>query len=379
MRVTTSDISLDSLLTGQLRFLNRYYDVVGVAADSGRMDLVREREGVRCVDVPMHREISLSADLASLFALIRLMRRERPWCVHANTPKGSLLAMAAAMLTRVPHRIYYVTGLRYQGAHGVMRLLLMTMERLTCLMANKVIPEGEGVKRTLQRDHITHRSLSVIRYGNINGIDSARFSPEAVAESREKLRAQYGFGPDDIVFIFIGRICRDKGVDELAAAVRDITAGEKRCRLLLVGSFEDRQNPVSADSRAFLLSSPAVTYVGQQEDVRPFLKAADALVLPSYREGFPNVVLQGGAMGLPCIVTDINGCNEEIADHVNGLIVPAPLERPDMEQRLREAMLTLTRDKALRLRLASQARDMVTSRYEQKDVWEALLAMYRSL
>ena len=205
MRVTTSDISLDSLLTGQLRFLNRYYDVVGVAADSGRMDLVREREGVRCVDVPMHREISLSADLASLFALIRLMRRERPWCVHANTPKGSLLAMAAAMLTRVPHRIYYVTGLRYQGAHGVMRLLLMTMERLTCLMANKVIPEGEGVKRTLQRDHITHRSLSVIRYGNINGIDSARFSPEAVAESREKLRAQYGFGPDDIVFIFIGQ------------------------------------------------------------------------------------------------------------------------------------------------------------------------------
>lgn len=145
IRVTTHDISLDSFLEGQLRFLSRYYGVVGVAKDTGVMERVRRREGIRCIDVPMEREISLTKDIRALGILYRLFRKEKPWAVHANTPKGSLLAMVAAWAARVPHRIYTVTGLRYQGARGLFRLILKTMERTTCLFATNVIPEGQGV------------------------------------------------------------------------------------------------------------------------------------------------------------------------------------------------------------------------------------------
>ena len=123
IRATTHDISLNGLLEGQLKFLSQYYDVVGVAKDTGELDLVRQREGVRCIDVPMEREIAIGKDIKALGILYRLFKKEKPWMVHANTPKGSLLSMIAAWAARVPRRVYLVTGLRYQGAHGLFRFI----------------------------------------------------------------------------------------------------------------------------------------------------------------------------------------------------------------------------------------------------------------
>ena len=141
LRITTADISLNGLLKGQLKYLKQFFEVVGVAADTGKLKTVSEREGIRVVDIPMHREISLGADLKCLWLLYRLFRKERPEIVHTNTPKGSLLSMIAAKLARVPHRLYLVTGLRYQGTNGWLRRILMTMERITCFCATKVIPD----------------------------------------------------------------------------------------------------------------------------------------------------------------------------------------------------------------------------------------------
>ena len=143
IRITTADISLNSLLKGQLKFLNQYFEVIGVAKDTGVLKKVSEREGIRVVDAPLERPISLVKDIKGLWFLYRLFRKEKPWCVHANTPKGSLLAMIAAWFACVPHRVYTVTGLRYQGAHGLLRMILKTMERLSCLFATNVIPEGK--------------------------------------------------------------------------------------------------------------------------------------------------------------------------------------------------------------------------------------------
>ena len=176
IRVTTADISLNSLLKGQLKFLNQYFEVVGVAKDTGVLKDVSEREGIRVVDAPLERPISLMKDIKGLWFLYRLFRKEKPWCVHANTPKGSLLAMIAAWFACVPHRVYTVTGLRYQGAHGLLRMILKTMERLSCLFATNVIPEGKGVLQCLKRDNITKKALQVIHYGNINGKDTEFFS-----------------------------------------------------------------------------------------------------------------------------------------------------------------------------------------------------------
>jgi glycosyltransferase involved in cell wall biosynthesis len=374
LRVTTADISLNGLLKGQLRYLSTYYEVVGVAANTGRLEQVGEREGIRVIDIPMHREISLSADLKCLWSLYKLFRKERPEIVHTNTPKASLLGMVAGMLARVPHRLYLVTGLRYQGTSGLMRFILMSMERITCLCATKVIPEGNGVKKALITDHITRKPLEVIHNGNINGIDSDYFSTNAVPSSRNEIRNQLLLKENDFAFIFIGRIVRDKGMNELANVMRSLAQTHPQCKLILVGRFETELDPLAEGNEAFFKHNSNVRFVGYQSDVRPYLLAADALVFPSYREGFPNVVLQAGAMGLPAIVTDINGCNEIITEGINGTIIP-----PRDEEALKRAMITFIEEPEKVHNMATKARPLITSRYEQRDVWEALRKMYESL
>ena len=348
---------------------------------------VAEREGVRVVEVPMHREISLWADLKSLWNLCKIFKRERPFIVHANTPKGSLLAMMAGKLTRVPHRIYTVTGLRYQGAQGMLRIILMTMERITCFCATKVIPEGNGVKMALEHDHITKKPLKVVLNGNINGIDTEYFSAESVARvdkeqptqaevanKRAAIRASLGLSTDDFAFVFVGRIVGDKGMNELAACMRKLQTDQPQCKLILVGTFETELDPLNDGNEEFFKTAPSVKYVGYQTDVRPYLLAADALVFPSYREGFPNVVMQAGAMGLPSIVTDINGCNEIVVDGTNGKIIP-----PKDETALLAAIEVFLKERDAVAKMAVMARPMIQQRYEQEKVWQALLAEYQAL
>ena len=366
IRVTTADISLNSLLKGQLKFLNQYFEVIGVAKDTGVLKEVCEREGIRVVDAPLERPISLVKDIKGLWFLYRLFRKEKPWCVHANTPKGSLLAMIAAWIARVPHRVYTVTGLRYQGAHGMLRTILKTMECLSCLFATNVIPEGQGVLHALQEDNITKKSLRVIWNGNINGIDTEYFkSTESFTERKN----------DTFTFVFIGRIVRDKGIHELTECIRKLD-----CNLILVGSFEDG-DPVDEDDKKFLLTSEKVKFVGWQTDVRPYLEQADVLVFPSYREGFPNVPMQAGAMGLPCIVTNINGCNEIIKDGLNGKIIAAPLKEGTkmMEQSLLNTMQWFIDHRGEAKRMGNNARPMIQERYEQRSVWTALKEYYDAL
>lgn len=372
IRLTTADISLNLLLKGQLRFLNQYFEVVGVSSDTGLLKGVGEREGIRTIAVPMHREIALGADFVCLWKLYRLFRRERPDILHSNTPKGSLLAMIAGWMARVPVRIYLVTGLRYQGASGMLRWVLRTMERLTCRFATRVIPEGNGVKQALIADHITQKPLEILHYGNINGLDTSYFSPNA--DLRAQQRERLGFSDDDFVFIFIGRIVKDKGMNELAWAMRQLVSNHPHARLLLVGPFESELDPLEGDNEQFFREHSSVAYVGYQADVRPFLAAADALVFPSYREGFPNVVLQAGAMGLPSIVTDINGCNEVITDGVNGRII-----QPRDREALLQMMSLFIEDAAHVSAMAEKARTVICERYDQQDVWRALLEMYLGL
>lgn len=370
IRVTTISGSLNTLLKGQLKFLSDNYEVVGVASDAGTGKLaeVEKRENIRCIDVKMHREISLWNDVASLIALVRLFRKERPYIVHANTPKGSLLSMIAAWFTRVPHRIYTVTGLRFETTTGLFRWILVTMERITCRCATKVIPEGQGVRNTLIANKITNKPLEVVLNGNINGIDVGHYAITSdVLEDARPYVKQHVF-----TFVFVGRIVKDKGINELVRAFVRLYATSPDIRLLLVGNFEEVLDPETKD---LIDAYDAIECVGYQKDVRPFFAASDVLAFPSYREGFPNVVLQAGAMGLPSVVTDINGCNEIVVEGKNGVIIPK-----QNEDALYEAMKWMYEHKDSEVRkMAENARPMVADRYEQSKVWEAMLGMYQAL
>ena len=244
------------------------------------------------------------------------------------------------------------------------------MDRLTCFCATHINPEGEGVKRDLVNYNITSRPLHIIANGNVNGIDLEYFdkTPEVV----EKACSYKKEGT--FTFCFVGRMVRDKGINELVHSFLRLYQKDERVRLLLVGPFEKELDPVLPEVEEHILHHPGICYMGYQNDVRPFLVASDALVFPSYREGFPNVVIQAGAMGLPAIVTDINGCNEIVLPDLNGVIIPSK-----DEQALYESMKYFASHPVEVEKMAANARPLIASRYEQRIVWNALLDEYKSI
>ena len=369
-RISTIPTSLETLLKGQLKMLSEYYEVVAVSSPGEKMNVLEEREGVRTVSIPMERRISLVKDFISLLRLIVLFAKERPDMVHSITPKAGLLSMLAAWITRVPVRMHTFTGLVFPTATGKMQKLLIAMDRLTCFCATHINPEGEGVKRDLVNYNITSRPLHIIANGNVNGIDLEYFdkTPEVV----EKACSYKKEGT--FTFCFVGRMVRDKGINELVHSFLRLYQKDERVRLLLVGPFEKELDPVLPEVEEHILHHPGICYMGYQNDVRPFLVASDALVFPSYREGFPNVVIQAGAMGLPAIVTDINGCNEIVLPDLNGVIIPSK-----DEQALYESMKYFASHPVEVEKMAANARPLIASRYEQRIVWNALLDEYKSI
>lgn len=370
LRIATVSISLDVLLKGQLKMLNERYEVVAVSSPGKGLEVVAEREGVRTVAVDMERRISVWKDLVSLFRLIKVIQREKPWMVHTVTPKAGLLGMMAAWICGVPVRVHMFTGLVFPTEHGFKRRILILTDKITCACATLINPEGKGVMNDLKRFGITSKDMKVVGNGNINGVDMDFFCRTTdVMNAATILKRNSGF-----TFCFVGRIVGDKGMNELAEAFEKLIAIYPDCRLLLVGDFEERLDPVRVETRAFFRECSQVAFVGWQDDIRPFLAASDVFVFPSYREGFPNVVLQAGAMGLPCIVTDINGCNEIIDDEVNGLVIPS-----HNVERLFEAMKRMVEDNELRICMAQRARTMVADRYDRRYVWNEIKKLYSEL
>ena len=330
-------------------------DVVSVSSDGPELERVR-KAGARPIAVEMQRHISPLKDLKSLLQLIKVFRREKPQMVHSMTPKAGLLCMIAARIARVPVRLHTFTGLVFPTAHGLQKKILMLTDRLTCAFATHIIPEGEGVKNDLLAHGITTKPLKVLGHGNCRGIDLMKFdrTPEVMRQA-DQLRT-----PGKFTFICIGRLVGDKGINELVEAFTRLTRQLPDTRLLLIGPYEPELDPIRPETSAAIESHPAIEAAGPQNDVRPWLAAADCAILASYREGFPNVVIEAGAMGLPQIVTDINGANEIIIEGKNGLIIP-----PKNVEALYQAMQRMATDTRLRETLAADARPLIASLFEQ--------------
>lgn len=369
-RISTIPNSLTDFLNEQLKMVNEHYEVVAVSSPGKEMQVLWEREGIRTIEVPMERRISPIKDFISLIRMIRVFAKERPYMVHSMTPKAGLISMLAGWMTRVPVRMHTFTGLVFPTATGWKQRLLMCTDWLTCACATHVNPEGEGVKRDLMTYGITKKPLQIIGNGSICGVDMAYFDrTESVMKQAVAYREEGCF-----TFCFVGRIVRDKGINELVSAFVRLHEKYPQVRLLLVGPFEKKLDPVLPETEKAIQNHPAIRFMGFQPDVRPFLVASGTLVLPSYREGFPNVVLQAGAMGLPSIVTDINGCNEIIIPNENGVIIPSK-----DEEALYRAMENFLLHPEEIQRMAKKARSMIASRYDRKVLWEALLKTYKRL
>ncbi len=372
IRAATVPESLETFCRGLLRELHEHdgYEVVALSSPGDALDRVGKNEGVRIVAVPMERRMAPFKDLKSLWRLIRALMREKPDMVHSMTPKAGLLCMMAGWICRVPVRVHTFTGLVFPTATGFTQKILIFTDRLTCACATHVIPEGEGVKSDLINYAITSKPLQILGHGNVRGIDLKHYdhTPE-VMEIASGIRKVGVF-----TFIFIGRIVRDKGINELVKAFARLNKEICATRLILVGPSEQNLDPVLPETLAEIERNQAIEAVGSQKDVRPWLAASDALVFPSYREGFPNVVIEAGAMGLPSIVTDINGSREIIIEGENGTII-----QPQDSDALYCAMKRIVQNPEQTGNMAAKARGLVASRYEQGYVRQCLKDFYRNI
>lgn len=375
IRITTVPISLKTLLKGQHRFMsNKGFLVLGVSSPGKELNEVKEKEGILVQSLEMTRTISPLRDLKSLWAFYLLCRKEKPLIVHSHTPKAGIIGMLGAKLAGVPIRLHTVAGLPLMEATSLKRRVLNFVEKLTYSSSTKVYPNSRGLYDFILANHLTkEKKLKVIANGSSNGIDTSFFDSKIISEEhRENLKKQLGIDSTDFIFVFVGRLVSDKGINELAEALSQLD--NKHVKLILVGQMEEDLDPLSNKTLNQIDTNPNILSVGFQEDVRPYFAISDCLVFPSYREGFPNVVMQAGAMGLPSIVTDINGCNEIILEGENGTIVP-----PKNVSKLKKAMHKMITDKDLFIKFKTNARSMISDRYEQNVVWEALLAEYKSL
>ncbi|WP_074406518.1 glycosyltransferase family 4 protein [Aquimarina megaterium] len=377
IRVTTVPISLGKLLQGQLKFMSQYYDIIGVSGEGeGQLDVVSQNEEVRVIPVEMTRKITPIKDLKAVYSLYKVFKKEKPQIVHSHTPKAGTLSMLAAKLAGVPHRLHTIAGLPLLEATGAKRILLNTVEKATYACATKIYPNSSGLNDIIIANKYTSpKKLKVIANGSSNGIDTSFFDPGLYTEEENlKLSESLGIRPTDTVIIYVGRLVKDKGIHELIDAFKKLNTTSATAKLVLVGTYEKDLDPLSPDAEEEINTNPNIITVGWQNDVRPYFAISDILAFPSYREGFPNVVMQAASMGLASVVTDINGCNEIITEGINGKIIPVK----NAEQ-LFKNLKTLVEDKTQRDTLAGNARESITSRYERKVVWEALLEEYRAL
>ena len=349
------------------------YEVITASAAGAEVTEICKREGVRHFPIDFTRTLSPFKDLKALWQLIRLIKKEKPDIVHTHTPKAGLLGMMAAKFTGVKLRMHTVAGMPLMEATGLTKRILRVTEKITYFCAHKVYPNSYKLKDYMNEEFPAYENkFKIIGEGSSNGIDTVYFSRKNIDDHViASLRTDHNIPIEPIVFVFVGRIVEDKGIHELVEAFLEI---KEEAYLLLVGAFEDEREPVKAEIKQAISTHPRIIHVGFQKDIRPFLAASDIFVFPSYREGFPNVVLQAAAMELPCIVSDINGSNEIIAHNENGLIVPVK-----NTQKLKFAMEDLLADSEKRKALLLKSRASILEKYDQKKVWLAILEEYNSL
>ncbi|MBM3176557.1 MAG: glycosyltransferase family 4 protein [Bacteroidetes bacterium] len=373
LRVTTAPISLRYLLGGQLEYMKASgLEVLAVSADGPEVKQVIAN-GIPLQVVPMTRQVTPFWDLYCLWCLIKVIRDFKPDVVHSHTPKAGLLAMLAARITGVKVRMHTVAGLPLMRYSGFKRWLLGRMEWLTYSCATYVHVNSSGL-RDFILNNITRRfPLHLIGRGSSNWVDVQFFSPENFVDQGMVVRKTNFIPEDALVYCFVGRLVKDKGVQELVLAFDKIRLERPEAYLMLVGYMEPELDPLPKQIIDRIESGGGIVLIPFQEDIRPYLAASDVLVLPSYREGFPNVLLQAGAMELPCIATDINGCNEIIRDGTTGFLV----EVGNIES-LTQAMIKLS-DLKIIDRFGKSAREIIRVTYTQQEFWEQLKGIYLNL
>lgn len=376
LRITTETYSLRILLKGQLRYMSENgMDVYMSSTPDKHVADMEESQNARFYPLHLSRELTPYKDLIALYHTIRLIRKIKPQIVHTHSPKAGIIGMLAAYICNVPLKMHTVAGLPLMEVTGPKRKLLNFVESLTYWCADWVLPNSQELKQFILDNNLSPDKSKVIVLGNgsSNGIDLEYFSVNSSlqAESRD-FREQHGIGAHDVVLSFMGRLANYKGVNELVKAFQILQQRHNNLKLILIGAPEDL-NPLEEVTDSEIVNNQSIIAVGHQNDVRKFLVASDIFVFPSYREGFPQALLQASAMGIPCIATNINGCNEMIEDGKTGILI-----QPKSTEAIVEACEKLIENRQASERMGMLAQQFVLKNFEQQQLWKAIHTFYNS-
>jgi glycosyltransferase involved in cell wall biosynthesis len=374
--VAITDSVSTALLRGQLRHASEAGFEVWLLSGPGQaLEQFGDEERVTVKAVSWQRGLAPLGDLRGCLQAFWVFRRIRPAIVNASTPKAGLLATLAAFLAGVPIRIFTLRGLRSTTLTGVARFVVGYSEWLTCRLATDVVCISQGIREAaVARGIVPAAKARVLAHGSSNGIDVARFAatPEKIAAAAQ-LRQSLSIPAASPVIGFVGRLVRDKGVPELVAAYTSLRDDFPDLQLLLVGPAESG-NALPASIRQQIDSLPGIRAIGSVADPSTAYLAMDVLALPTHREGFGNVLLEAGAMGLPVVASAVEGCLDAVADGATGALVPVG----DVP-RLAAALNAYLRDPDLRRRHGEAGRARVAACFRQELVWEAQAAHYQTL
>ncbi|MGV2982236.1 glycosyltransferase family 4 protein [Microbacterium sp. AGC85] len=362
----TANVSL-ILMRGLPSFLvSRGWEVHVVTSPGTELDSLRDVAGVTAHAVPMRREPSPVQDFRALVTWTSELRAIRPDVIWAGTPKAALLATIAGWILRVPERIYVVRGLRLETAGGALRRILVGLEKLTFALSTRAVVVSPSLRSELVRLGLANPTkLVVLGQGSSNGVDTQRFRPRASDdETVRTLQHQIGLAHGIPVVGFVGRLTADKGFTLLKAAIERLVEQRIDFQLLVIGGAEG-QSSVDTDP----LDESRVFFTGHVADTSPYYALIDVLCLPTRREGFPNVVLEAGASGVPTVTTNATGAIDSVIDGLTGRVV-----NKDSDSELASALADLISDPELRREYGNRSREWVVQHFRQALVWENLEA-----
>lgn len=379
IRITTAPLSLKYLLSGQMKYMNENgFDVLMVSSDGKEWPDLVANEKCRNMIIPMTRQITPFKDIVSLWRLYRLFRKEKPDIVHSHTPKAGLLAMLAAKFAGVKIRIHTIAGLRFMTATGMKRRILVFMEKLTAKAAHHVWPNSYSLLNYIKQHKLVKESkLQVIGQGSSNGVDLNRYSASAIKEDKlAAIKDLVRYDPQYSYLLNMGRIVKDKGIEEVLKTFSIVQKDDPALRLIVLGAFEDDLDPVSDEARKLLQTHPAVIHIDWSDHVEYFMHIAVMLIHASYREGFPNTLLQSGAMMCPVICTRIEGSIDIVTHKETGLIFE-PGNADELLEKLRYALAHMDEMKGYAINLRKKVEDKFSQRYLHECIRQKYLELLK--
>ena len=377
VRITTVPISLKFLITGQMKYMRENgFDVTMMSADGPEITEVKDKEGCPHILVPLTRQITPLADLKALWILYRKLKAIKPDIVHSHTPKAGLIGMMAAKMARVPMRLHTVAGLPLEAATGIKRKILLAVEKLTYACANEVWPNSQSLKTFIENHNLTKTAkLRIIGKGSSNGIDTSEFDPESLdPKIIEEIKGKIDFNDRFTYLLFVGRMVRDKGIEELVNAFLKLKEEHQNIKLILVGPLEAHLDPLSKETLEHIEKDDAIIATGFSNQVKYFMHLADLFVFPSHREGFPNVPMQAGLMDCPVVASRITGNVDIIDDEVDGFLHTKG-DPQDLYEKVNFALQNMDQMKAMNGKL----KEKIYTNFDRRVVQKEILTTYQTL